>query len=282
MAAENKRSVPNQESEQVRPPKQKTAASRGKSFYRMVSLVTIVGLVVLWYLVTELGFVSERFLVSPLALFNEFGVLVTEGYANTPLWVHFSASLTRALSGFGLAALIAVPLGLLMGMSKTVGAIFTPVFNLLRPIPSIAYIPLVILWLGIGEASITLVIFMAAFLYIVLNTTAGISSVPEGFQRVAKNLGANRRQLFARVVFPAALPYIFVGLKTGLAVSWAVVVAAELVGAQQGLGYIIMDAATFFRIPDVYIGVILIGVVGLMMTSILEALESKIVHWAGK
>ncbi|MGH7662325.1 MAG: ABC transporter permease, partial [Vulcanimicrobiaceae bacterium] len=112
--------------------------------------------------------------------------------------------------------------------------------------------------------------------------TAGVATVPVGLIRAAVNLGASRTQLFCYVIFPAALPSIMTGLKTGLAVSWAVVVAAELIAAQRGLGYMIEDAATFYRIKDVYVGVILIGVIGLLMNATLEAIERRALHWSGK
>jgi len=117
---------------------------------------------------------------------------------------------------------------------------------------------------------------------VVLNTAEGVRSVPEGLIRAGLNLGANRLQLFWRVILPASLPAIFTGLKTGLAVSWAVVVAAELLGAQEGLGFMIEDAATFYRIKVVYIGLVLIGMIGLLMMIVVSGLERRIVHWVGK
>ncbi len=252
------------------------------NFYRLISVATIVGLLLAWHLVTTSGVVREDRLVPPGVLLEEFRDLLANGYSNTALFEHFRLSLTRVLSGFALAAVTAVPVGLVMGMSRLVRAILAPVFALLRPIPAIAYIPLAILWLGIGETAKIGIVFWTAFLYIVLSTMSGVSSIAEGYKRVAMNLGASRFQMFRRVILPGSLPYIFTGLKTGLAVSWAVMVAAELVAAQAGLGYIIIDAATFFRIPDVYIGIALIGVIGLLMAVALDAVEAKIVHWAGK
>lgn len=250
--------------------------------YRLISAGTFVGLLLIWYVVTTFDLVSKDRVVPPGELFEEFGDLLSNGYSNTPLLQHVGLSLSRVLGGFALAAVMAVPIGLIMGMSRLVRAILGPIFAVLRPIPAIAYIPLAILWLGIGETAKVGIVFLTAFLYIVLNTMSGVSSVPAGYRRVALNLGASRAQMFKRVIFPAALPYIFTGLKTGLAVSWAVMVAAELVAAQAGLGYIIIDAATFFRISDVYIGIFFIGVIGLLMATVLDLFESKLVHWAGK
>ncbi len=250
---------------------------------RWFSVLSIVLLFSGWYYGTEVArAIPPKFLPSPAALFKEFVTLSAEGYAGTPLWDHVLTSLLRMLSGFFLSVLAAVPLGLVMGASPRTRAFLNPIFNSLRPVPSIALIPLMVLWFGIGETAKVFVIFLASFLFVVLNTAAGVSTVPRGLLRAAVNLGATRFQLFWRVIFPAALPAIMTGLKTGLAVSWAVVVAAELLGAQKGLGYMIEDAATFYRISAVYVGVILIGGIGLSMTAFLNWVEQRVIHWAGK
>lgn len=240
-------------------------------------------MLILWEVLTDVTHtISTKFLTSPVGIAEEFVTLLRTGYVGTPLWLNFAASLGRTFTGFVLSAIVAIPIGLWMGLNPYVRAVLAPLFNLLRPVPAIALIPLMILWFGIGETSKILVIFLASFLYVVLNTTAGVATVPEGLIRAAINLGASRAQLFRYVIFPAALPSIMTGLKTGLAVSWAVVVAAELIAAQRGLGYMIEDAATFYRIKDVYVGVILIGVIGLLMNASLEAIERRALHWAGK
>jgi NitT/TauT family transport system permease protein len=257
--------------------------SRLASDPRWFSLLSVLLLLLLWYYGTEVSHaISPKFLPSPLRLAKEFANLWEEGYAGTALWDHVLTSLLRMLAGFTLSVVVAVPLGLLMGSSPRVRAFLNPIFNSLRPVPSIALIPLMVLWFGIGETAKVFVIFLASFLFVVLNTSAGVATVPRGLVRAAINLGASRLQLFWRVIFPASLPAIMTGLKTGLAVSWAVVVAAELLGAQKGLGYMIEDAATFYRIAAVYVGVILIGGIGLLMTTLLNWAEHRLIHWAGK
>ena len=238
---------------------------------------------ILWEVLTDgTHTISTKFLSSPVGIAEEFVTLLQSGYVGTPLWQDFAASLGRTFTGFVLSAVVAIPIGLWMGLNPWVRAVLAPLFNLMRPVPAIALIPLLVLWFGIGETSKIVVIFLASFLYVVLNTSAGVATVPEGLIRAAVNLGASRAQLFRHVIFPASLPSIMTGLKTGLAVSWAVVVAAELIAAQKGLGYMIEDAATFYRIKDVYVGVILIGVIGLLMNASLEALERRALHWSGK
>lgn len=250
---------------------------------RWFSVLCVALLFAVWYIGTDvLHAISPNFLPSPFQLAREFAELSREGYAGTPLWDHVLTSLLRMLTGFVLSVVIAVPLGLLMGSSPRVRAFLNPIFNSLRPVPSIALIPLMVLWFGIGETAKVFVIFLASFLFVVLNTSAGVATVPRSLVRAAVNLGASRAQLFWRVIFPASLPAIMTGLKTGLAVSWAVVVAAELLGAQKGLGYMIEDAATFYRIAAVYVGVILIGGIGLAMTAAVNWVEHRLIHWAGK
>ncbi len=247
-----------------------------------LSLAAVVVALVGWLIVTEGGFVSEKVLPSPWAIAQELVVLLRQGYVGTPLYSHLLASLTRTFVGFACAGLLAVPTGLVIGYSPVLYALISPFFSVFRPMPAIAFIPLVILWFGIGEFSKVLLIFCTSFLYITLNAAAGVKAVPIDLIRAARSLGVNERQLFFHVILPESLPYVFTGLKIGAAVSWAVVVAAELVAAQRGLGYIIMDGATFFRITDVYVGILLIGVIGFGIERALSAIERRVVHWAGR
>ncbi len=250
------------------------------TFYGIISVGV---LLLVWSGATEWSnLISTKFLPSPVGLFKEFLDISRSGYAGTSLVDDILASFLRMVAGFVLSAVVAIPVGIAMGMSVAVRGLLAPIFNSLRPVPSIGLIPLMVLWFGIGEASKVAVIFLASFLFVVLNTSEGVRSVPEGLIRAGLNLGANRLQLFWRVILPASLPAIFTGLKTGLAVSWAVVVAAELLGAQEGLGFMIEDAATFYRIKVVYIGLVLIGIIGLLMMIVVSGLERRIVHWVGK
>jgi NitT/TauT family transport system permease protein len=171
---------------------------------------------------------------------------------------------------------------LVTGYSRIGGAIVSPIMAFVRPIPPIAFIPMVVLYFGLGELGKVVLIIWTAFNYVLVNAHAGAAGVPIAYQRAAQANGLTRAQTFFRVVFPAALPQIFTGLKVAMALSWAVVVAAELVGAQAGLGYMISDAALTFRISTVFIGIALIGAIGLLLNVILNLLEARIVHWRGR
>jgi NitT/TauT family transport system permease protein len=250
--------------------------------YLRLSALSVLCALALWAVVTESGWIDKKILPSPADIAQQAALLLIQGYVGTPLYAHLWASLVRTFAGFVIGASIAVPLGLALGYSERLHAVVTPFLSALRPIPVIAYIPLVILWFGIGEFSKILLISLTSFLYITVNAAAGVRSVAADLIRAAQSLGVNDRQLFLNVILPESLPYIFAGLRIGAAVSWAVVVAAELVAAQSGLGYMIMDAATFFRIPVVYVGIMLIGLIGFAIERVIAALEHRFVHWSNR
>lgn len=243
---------------------------------------SVVFLLLLWAIATNTGLVGPNYLPTPQAMGAEFVALVELGYKGQPLWWHIGISLYRTLVGFAVGVALGVPLGLLSGYSRVVGAIFSPVMAFIRPIPPIAFIPMAVLYFGLGETGKIVLIVFTAFNYTYVNAHAGAVSVPIAYYRAAESIGLSRAQTFIRVVLPASIPQIFTGLKVAMALSWAVVVAAELVGAQAGLGFMISDAAQLFRIPIVFIGIALIGVIGLALNASLNATENKLVHWKGR
>ena len=247
-----------------------------------ISSGTIVGLVAVWFAVTNLGLVGSTYLPSPQDLAKSFAQLVTNGYQRAPLWEHIGYSLFRALTGFALGVAVGIPTGLITGYLRTADAAMSPIMAFIRPIPPIAFIPMVVLYFGLGELGKVVLIFITAFNYAHVNAHAGASHVPIAYLRAAQTLGLTPAQIFLNVVFPAAWPSIFTGLKVAMALSWAVVVAAELVGAQRGLGFMISDAAQLFQIPVVFIGIALIGAIGLVLNALLGLAETKVVHWKGR
>jgi NitT/TauT family transport system permease protein len=246
------------------------------------SIGAVLGLFALWAAVTMSGLVGPGYLPTPQGIATEFMGLLQDGYKGKSLLAHIEASLVRTLSGFVIGALIGLPLGLLSGYSKVVGAMFSPIMAFVRPIPPIAFIPMAVLYFGLGETGKIVLILFTAFNYAFVNAHAGAAGVPMAYFRAAQSMGLSKSQTFLRVVLPAAVPQIFTGLKVAMALSWAVVVAAELVGAQAGLGFMISDAAQLFRIPVVFIGIALIGVIGLALNALLTGTEDKLVHWKGR
>jgi NitT/TauT family transport system permease protein len=245
-------------------------------------VLAVLAMLVVWTLATMVFGVSERMVPSPVELWRHGQNILLHGYADSPLRVHIGWSLFRAMSGFLLGIALAIPVGLLMGYSPDANAALQPIFGFFRPIPPIAFIPLMIMWFGIGELSKILLIFAASFNYTVLSSAAGMRSVPVQLVRAGTNLGLTRWQLFTSVMLPAALPSILTGVKTSAAVSWAILVAAELIAAQAGIGFIIMDAGTFFRIADVFVGILIIGALGLAIELVIAQIERKLLHWQGK
>lgn len=250
--------------------------------YAAIGGLTVVSVLALWAVVTSLFTISHLVLPSPAVMLDALGKLLRVGYSGKALHIHVVASLLRSLTGLVAGIVLAVPVGLLMGYSRTVNAVLVPIFGFFRPIPPIAFIPLMILWFGIGELGKVLLIFAASFNYTVLNSAAGMRAVPEQLIRAGMNLGLTRKQLFLSVMLPAAMPHIFTGIKTSTAVSWAIVVAAELIAAQEGLGFIIMDAGTFFRIADVFLGIVIVGAIGLFLETLISGIERRALHWQAK
>jgi len=197
------------------------------------------------------------------------------------LWEHIGASLFRVGTGFGLAVLAAVPLGLWMGWVGGAYRTFNPIFQMLRPISPIAWIPLAILWFGVGNVSPIFLIFISSVFPMIVQTTSGVHTIERRYLRAAANFGVSRSVLFRQVVIPAVLPEIIVGMRIGIGVAWLVVVAAEMIALRSGLGYLIMDSRNAGNRYDLVIAsMIIIGIIGLLLDGITRLLERlKTVKW---
>ena len=197
------------------------------------------------------------------------------------LWEHIGASLMRVGAGFGIAVLLAIPLGLWMGRVRGAFVTLNPLFQILRPISPIAWIPIAILWFGVGNASPIYLIFIASVFPMIVQTTSGVHTIEKRYLRAAENFGVPRNKLFLQVVFPATLPDIIIGMRIGLGVAWLVVVAAEMIALHSGLGYMIIDSRNAGNRYDLVIaGMIIIGLIGLALDGIMRLLEGmKVVRW---
>ncbi len=197
------------------------------------------------------------------------------------LWEHIGASLMRVGVGFGIAVLFAIPLGLWMGRVRGAFVTLNPIFQILRPISPIAWIPIAILWFGVGNASPIYLIFIASVFPMIVQTTSGVHTIERRYLRAAENFGVPRGKFFRQVIFPATLPDIIIGMRIGLGVAWLVVVAAEMIALRSGLGYMIMDARNAGNRYDLVVaGMIIIGLIGLMLDGSMRLLENmKNVRW---
>jgi len=243
---------------------------------RILPPVLVIGLLIaVWWLIVARS--DSPIFPTPLQVVTGAWHLAEDG----TLWEHIQASLLRVAIGFGLACLVAIPLGLWMGWVS--GAYYTlnPLFQMLRPISPIAWIPVAILWFGVGNTSPIFLIFISSVFPMIVQTTMGVRTIDRRYLRAAANFGVSRQVLFRRVVFPAVLPEIIIGMRIGIGVAWLVVVAAEMIALNSGLGYLIMDSRNAGNRYDLVIAsMIIIGVIGLLLdgaTRLLERMNS--VKW---
>lgn len=259
----------------------RSAARRQRSTTALAVLSPVV-LLGLWTAATELGWIRSVLLPSPVAVAVTFREMLTEGYSGVELGSHVLASLRRVGLAFGLGSALGVAVGLLRGRSAGFDAVWLVPSELVRPIPPLGLIPLFVLWFGIGETSKILLIFLSVFLITMINTQAGARSCRLDVLRAAATLGANRLQTFRHVVLPSALPQIVTGLRVALGTALSILVASELLGGDRGLGFIVLDASNFFRTSHVFVGIALIGLVGLVSDRGLAVLGRRLVHWEAK
>lgn len=239
------------------------------------AIVTIVLLMTVWQTASLLGFLNTQLLPSPLNVANAFIDLLGTG----SLIFDIVASLQRVLVGFFFATITGVALGLLAGSNPKIAPFFTPIIEILRPIPPIAWIPLAILWFGLGDKPAYFLVFLGSFFPIFTNTLFGAVAVDKIHKRAAYSLGANKKKFITDILIPSSLPYIFAGLKIGLGVGWIVVITAELVGAQSGLGYMIQLNRLLLETPKIIAGMVTIGVVGYLLNMVMTCLEHKFIPW---
>ena len=247
---------------------------------RIVGFITIASLIVIWWLLTSgLGIIGEYRFPSPGQFLASFSRIWSDGYAGGTLVQQVIQSVRLVSIGFLTAIVVGVPLGFLMGYDKRAEAFINPVFLLLRPIPPLAWIPLAIVWLGLGDASKIMVIFVAAFVPSVINTYTGVRNTPQHFIEAALVHGASRWRLIREVYLPDAAPMIFTGLRLSLQASWTTLVAAELVGAFLGLGRVLQTAYRDVNTAMILVAMVVIAIAGFVTTRMLGAIETRVIRW---
>ena len=237
--------------------------------------IGIVIFLALWEALPRLGIVSDAYLSPPSAVIASIAQLVDTGQ----LWKHMAASLQRSLWGLVLASFSGVVLGLLIGSSKRLAAIVDPVLQLFRQTSAFALFPVFILFLGIGELSKVAIIFWASFWPVLLSTVSGVKQVDRLLVNSALSMGASQRFIFFKVVLPASLPSIFTGVRLAGAYSITALVAAEMIGAHSGLGFLTLNSQETFQIPTMYAGILLLAVLGLLLNYLLALLERRLLRW---
>lgn len=247
-----------------------------------VSGLTIAALIAIWELVTLFGLIPPLYLPSPQAVLRKLWDVSSTGYMDATLWQHLSSSLVRIGLALVSAVLFAVPVGLAIGLNRFAKSIIDPLIEFYRPVPPLAYLPLIVIWFGIGEFAKVFLIFLAVFAPIVVATAAGVQKVDPVRIRVTQSLGGSRWQVIRYVVLPSALPDILTGVRIGLGTGWSTLVAAELIAATQGLGFMIQSASQFLVTDLVITGILVIALIAYLLEIGLRQLQHKLAPWQGK
>ena len=240
--------------------------------------ISILGFLLLWQAAVSLTGLG-KIMPGPAVILNAFFRSFVEEIAGYTVLGHIFCSLSRVLVGYILACLLGITLGLLMGRFRLMEAIFNPFYEMIRPIPPIAWISLAILWFGIGESMTYFIIFLATFNVLTINVYRGTKALNQELAGCAKMLGANETQVFWTVVLPATVPYIFAGMQIGLSTSWAAVVAAEMVRSSRGVGFLIVSGMDLNNIPQIFVGIIAIGLVGFLLATCMRGVEARLCQW---
>jgi taurine transport system permease protein len=255
---------------------------RGSATERLLGIGAIVALFAAWSALSANGLVNPLFLPAPSKVWEAFVSTATSGYQGATLAEHVGESLKRILFGFALACAIGIPLGLVMGMSRYIRAIFDPLIELFRPLPPLGIYTLLVMWLGIGETSKVALLFLAGLPVLTISALEAVKGIDPAFVRAARSLGANRWQLIRHVYGPGCLPEILTGMRIALGFTYTVLVAAEIVAAPAGLGWLVWDASKFLMSDIVIMGLLVLAVTGLALDAVLRGFEVYLTPWRAR
>ena len=244
---------------------------------RGLSVFSPVLLLMIWELGAAVGWIDTRFFPAPSAIFAQAREMIVSG----ELWLHFSISLQRIIVGYLIGAVPGVLIGLAMGLYSPIRALIQPIVDATFPIPKIAVLPLFIMVFGLGEQSKYAIIATAVIYLVLINTVSGVRNIDKIYLDVGKNYGASRWMMFVDVALPGALPLIVAGLKLGMGVALLVIVSAEFVGAQRGIGYLIWTSWQVFQVEKMYVGLLVIALLGFGTAILLNYLERALIPWKG-
>lgn len=254
---------------------------RGLRTEYAIGALTVIALFGLWEGLSRAGYLSPYHFPRPSKLAQTLEALVLVGFPRgVTVWHHISATVSRIAHGYALAAAVAIPLGLFVGGNQLLDRAVSPIVTFGRSIAIISLLPLFVAWFGVGETTRVLLIAYGCFWIILTNVIGGVKQVDIDLIRAGRMLGCNRRQLFARIVLPAAIPQLFAGLKIALGVAFAVIVAVEMIGTIEGLGALIMESRTFYRSDAAIVGMFFIALFGLGIATGLDRLEGLLLPWA--
>lgn len=246
--------------------------------YKLLSVISLISLFVFWQLVVDLGMVPNTLLASPTQVIELFFYKINNATPDgAVLGTHILISLQEAITGYVLALLIGIPLGLAMGWFVVVEGFARPIFEMVRPIPPVAWIPIAIFWFGIGLSGKVFIIFMSGFVPCVINSFVGVKMTNPVFIRMARTYGATNWEIFRDICIPSAMPMVFGGLQVALAASWTSLVAAELIAADAGLGFLITMGRRLLKPDMIILGMVLVGLTGVVIGIIVDKIEKRLV-----
>jgi len=256
-------------------------ANKKSTTEKILTAATWVVILGSWHLVTKLDLVSSVLVPSPYDVYTTFLKILNDGYNGVSLLKHLGASFERLLLALGAAILTAIPLGLLSGYFSKVRAVIDSVVEFYRPLPPLAYYTLLILWFGIDNTSKITLLFLAGFAPIYIACVSAVTKINRDYILSAKSLGASQNDVFFKIVLPACMPEIFVGLRTAVGVAYTTLVASEMVAATSGIGWMVLDASNYLKSDVIFVGILVMGITGILMDMVLRYIEDKIVFWKG-
>lgn len=247
-----------------------------------LTILTVAVIIAAWFLATGVGNVNPLFIPAPKSVWQSFTDVLSSGYKGHTLLQHLGMSMKRLVIAYMLCVVTAVPIGLLSGYNSKIRALLEPIIEFYRPLPPLAYYTILVLWLGIDEESKLALLYLAGFAPIYISCVAGVVRIKEDYINGALTLGATKWQIFFYVIFPAALTDVFTGLRTALGVEYTTLVAAEMVAATAGIGWMVLDASNYLRSDIVFMGVIIMGITGILLDKFIQIIEKQIIHWKGR
>lgn len=247
-----------------------------------LSVLSVSTVIALWFVSTNLDWVNPLFVPSPQSVWVAFTDILQNGYKGRSLLAHIFSSLWRLGLAFSLAFVTAVPLGLASGYFKPIQAILDPFIEFYRPLPPLAYYTLLVIWLGIEDESKIALLFLAGFAPLYIAMVSGVRRVPRDRINASLSLGASQWQVFIHIIFPSCLPELFTGLRTALGFMYTTLVAAEMVAAVSGVGWMVLDASKFLRSDVMFVGILLMGVIAILLDVGLRWLQLRQLPWIGR
>lgn len=257
-------------------------ATPGEGSTTLISAVTVVVIVVLWWLASHFRWVPPLFLPTPEVVFERLYESAAGKLTDAPLAEHFGWSMFRVFTAFVAACITAIPVGIAMGVSRVMRGIFDPPIEFYRPLPPLAYLPLIVIWFGIDETAKVVLIYLACFAPLAMSARAGVRSVSQEQIHAAYSMGATKQQVIWHVIVPAAMPEILTAMRIAIGFGWTTLVAAEMVAANKGLGQMVLNASNFLRTDIVIMGIIVIGAVAYLFDLLMRYVERLVVPWKGK